>query len=166
MHPESHACHAKRTSQRVISCVHATRPDANPHSTAPPTRPAACPRHMLRHARHARSPQPATRNARPPCVHKTRPKPNPHGTAPRHARGTPATCLKHARSPQLVTRVRQKCARRHTHTLAVHAAPQRERRSEPDSRTGPQFRKPRRCHPAALIEEFRKAREKDSGARS
>ena len=32
-------------------------------------------------------------------------------------------------------------ARRHTQTLAVRAAPQRERRSEPDSRTGPRFRK-------------------------
>ena len=117
MHPESHTRHAKRMSQRVISCVHATRPDANPHSTAPPTQPAACPRHTLRHTRHARDPQPATRNARSPCVHATRPKPNPHGTAPRMPTGT----LKHARSPQPATRTRQKCARHHTHTHARSA---------------------------------------------
>ena len=35
MHPESHACHAKRMSHHVISRVHAARPDANPHDTAP-----------------------------------------------------------------------------------------------------------------------------------
>ena len=149
MHPESHACHAKRMSQHVISYVHATRPDANPHGTAPPTRPATRPRHTLRRARHARSPQPATRNARSPCVHATRSEPNPqaHGTAPRHARGhaqstrpIPAAC--HAKRcparppvapfPTPATRHRRN-----------DAAPQRERRSEPDSR----FRKLRRCHP-------------------
>ena len=140
MHPESHAYHAKRMSHHVISCVHATRPDANPHDTAPRHArgmPAAC-------LKHARSPQPAT---------QTRQK-----CARRHTQ-----TLKHGRSPQPATRKRQKCARHHTQTLAVHAAPQRERRYEQDFRTGPRFRKSCRCHPAALIEEFRKAREKDSG---
>ena len=111
--------------------------------------------------RHARSPQPATRNARPPCVHATRPEPNPHGTAPPAAR--PRHTLRHARharSPQPATRNDAQRGHRSHHsprlprgTVAMHAAPQRERRSEPDSRTGPRFRKPRRCHPAALIEE-------------
>ena len=74
----------------------------------------------------------------------------------RHARGTPPS----THGPRSLPRERvtnaQKCARRHTRTLAVRAAPQRERRSEPDSRTGPRFRKPRRGHPAAIIEEFRR----------
>ena len=39
-----------------------------------------------------------------------------------------------------------------SNTPDPHAAPQRERRSEPDSRTGSRFRKPRRGHPAAIIE--------------
>ena len=105
---------------------------------------------------------------------------------PRHTSNTPDP-----RSLPRKTMPRsQKCARRHTRTLAtrpipaachakrcpgrknVHGATRarsRERRSEPDSRTGPRFRKPRRGHPAAIIVEFRrlgrKIREQDSRAR-
>ena len=126
MHPESHACHAKRMSQRVKSCVHATRPDANPHGTAPPTRPATYPRHTLD------TPDPCSLPRETHVRHAcTKHAPDPIPTAQR--RDTPATCFKHARSPQPATRTRQKCARRHTRTLAVHAAPQREHRSDPDS---------------------------------
>ena len=67
----------------------------------------------------------------------------------------PHTRVLHDKSVHGTTRRRSQCT----------AAPQQERRSEQDFRTGPRFRKSRRCHPAALIKELRKAREKDSGER-
>ena len=101
-----------------------TRPEPNPHGTAPPTRPASMP---PARSQHARSPQPA----------------NPHGTAPRHGRDTPATCPRHAlNTPDPRSLPRKTMPRSYQSprlprdTLAMHAAPQRERRSEPDSRTG------------------------------
>ena len=179
MHPKSHTCHAKRRSQRVKSRACATPRTQSPRhgaantarqhvpSTLPahtiPTIPATChakrtfamrvqntprtqsPRHSAAACpRHACG-MPQTRTILAAChANATKMCTAPHA----HAK----TCLKHARSPQPATRTRQKCAR----TLAVHAAPQRERRSKPDSRTGPRFRKPRRGHPAAIIEEFRR----------
>ena len=148
MHPESHACHAKRVSHHEISRVHAIRPNANPHDTGPRTRRRSTRAPRLR---HARSPQPATRNACPPCVHATCPDANTHGTARAcrgHASGhaqtrpIPAACHAeatkmctaphpHAKTrsntpdPRSLPRERdKKCARHHTHTLAVHVAPQ------------------------------------------
>ena len=153
MHPESHACHAKRMSQRVKSRVHATRPERNPHGTAPPARPPST--LPARSNTHDPRSLPREKHVRRACT-KHAPNPIPMAQRRQHARGMPAACLQHARSPQPATRTRQECARRHTRTLAMHAAPHRERRSEPDSRTEPRFRKPRRCHPAALIEEFRR----------
>ena len=122
--------------------------------------------------RHVRNPIPTAepparpqRNACWPCVFKTRRNPTP--TAQR--RGTPAVHLRHTRgtSNTLDRRSlpRETMPRSHHHPrrprgmLAMHAA-QRERRFEPDSRTGSRLQKPRRGHPAAIIEKIEGSEER------
>ena len=112
MHPKSHTCHAKRRSQRVKSCARATRPEPNPHGRAPATHlpartiPAAChaKRTLAMHVQNASGTQ-SPRHSAAAC--------------PRHARGTPDP-----RSLPRKTMPRsQKCARRHTRTLATRPIP-------------------------------------------
>ena len=166
MHPKSHTCHAKRRSQRVKSCARATRPGTQSprHSAADTARghaPDMLPARTIPAACHTKRTL-ATRGKKPARnpIPTAQRRDTPPGTLPAH--------LQHGRFPQPATQNDaqvEKMRTRPTHTLAVHAAPQRERRSEPDSRTGPRFRKPRRGHPAAIIEEFkrlgRKIREQD-----
>ena len=122
MHPESHACQAKRMSQRVKSCVHAARPAANLHGTAPPTRPATRPRHRL-DTPNPRS-LPRETHVRHAC---TKHAPNPIPTAQRrqHARGTPAACLKHADPPACHANATKMRTAPHAHARSARGAPAR-----------------------------------------
>ena len=93
MHPESHACHANRMSQHVISRVRATRPDASSHGTTPPTRPATHPRHARSMTKMCTAPRAdAQTRSTPAACHANATKmcTAPHAQA-RSARGTTAT---------------------------------------------------------------------------
>ena len=113
-------------------CVHATRPDANPHDTAPRTRRRGMPAARPRHARDTPDPRslPRETHVRHACTQHA-PTADPDDTAPRHARGTPQTrrnprslprethvlhvCTQHATNPIPTARRRDTSATRPRH---------------------------------------------------